>query len=236
MLPTTTGIHNSSKEICSSSNNENMFFTCPIMKRDARLKLVETLLPISVNLETPPHQTVADKLLPFFLIFTKMEQNAEIELNGEEHKGESEEKKKKKRKLVHPLFNESFLKNINVDLTKVRRRKKRDPDAEEDEDELDEDAAQLAAFEATKVDLMLLDHDDGQFLRTMEWSIVFVKIPLELMVFSVFFTIEQLLLMVIQWFFTFKPSLSTVLSMVFHIRTIIINGFSMLFLQLSHCD
>ena len=64
----------------------------------------------------------------------------------------------------------------------------------------------------------------------------FVKIPLELMVFSVFFTIEQLLLMVIQWFFTFKPSLSTVLSMVFHIRTIIINGFSMLFLQLSHCD
>merc|ERR1712037_1056948 len=74
---------------------------------------------------------VADKLLPLLLVFTKMEENTEIELNGHEHVGESEEKKKKKRKLV-------------------RRRKKRDPDWDEEEDELDEDAAQLAAFEATK--------------------------------------------------------------------------------------
>jgi len=61
-----------------------------------------------------------------------MEENAEIDLNGDEHVGESEEKKKKKRKLV-------------------RRRKKRDPAAEDDEEEeAEEDAAQLAAFEATK--------------------------------------------------------------------------------------
>ena len=78
-----------------------------------------------------------------------MEENTEIELNGQEHVGESEEKKKKKRKLVR----RSLLKNTFDDgnLTKVRRRKKRDPDGDEEEDELDEDAAQLAAFEATKV-------------------------------------------------------------------------------------
>jgi len=74
---------------------------------------------------------VAVVLYNMMKTFTKMEENTEIELNGQEHVGESEEKKKKKRKLV-------------------RRRKKRDPDGDEEEDELDEDAAQLAAFEATK--------------------------------------------------------------------------------------
>ena len=82
-----------------------------------------------------------------------MEENTEIELNGQEHVGESEEKKKKKRKLVR----RSLLKNTFNDgnLTKVRRRKKRDPDGDEEEDELDEDAAQLAAFEATKVSFII---------------------------------------------------------------------------------
>ena len=44
------------------------------------------------------------QVVALLLIFTNMEQNTEIELNGEEHTGESEEKKKKKRKLVPALF------------------------------------------------------------------------------------------------------------------------------------
>ena len=49
-----------------------------------------------------------------------------------------------------------FREESNDNLSKVRRRKKKDPNAEEedeDDDVLDDDAAQLAAFEATKVDI-----------------------------------------------------------------------------------
>ena len=85
-----------------------------------------------------------------------MELNTEIELNVQEHVDECEDKKKKKRKLVclkEKLF--LFREESNENFSKVRRRKKKDPNAEEeeDEDELDDDAAQLAAFEATKVDV-----------------------------------------------------------------------------------
>ena len=31
-----------------------------------------------------------------------------------------------------------------------------------------------------------VDHNDGQILSTMEWSMVFVKVPLQLMVFQWF--------------------------------------------------
>ena len=32
-----------------------------------------------------------------------------------------------------------------------------------------------------------IDHNDGQILSKMEWSMVFVKVPLQLMVFQWFF-------------------------------------------------
>ena len=80
-----------------------------------------------------------------------------------------------------------------------------------------------------------MDHNDGKFLRTMEWLMVFVKVPLESMVFQCFFlqlnhwcrcffngfshsdhrqqwffngflTIEALVSMVFQCFITFGPS------------------------------
>ena len=59
-----------------------------------------------------------------------------------------------------------------------------------------------------------LDHSDGKLLGTLEWSMVFVKVPFGSMVFQwVFFTSEPLLSMVInhwyrwlfQWLFTIEP-------------------------------
>ena len=61
----------------------------------------------------------------------------------------------------------------------------------------------------------VLDYDDGKFLGSMEWSMVFVKVPLESMVFQRFFY---------NWTIDVDG-----FSMVFYIWTIVSNGFSMVF-------
>ena len=63
-------------------------------------------------------------------------------------------------------------------MTKVRRRKKRDPAAEDDEEEeAEEDAAQLAAFEATKVRINTKKNETS--LNFVKRSKIFQKINLK---------------------------------------------------------
>ena len=82
-----------------------------------------------------------------------------------------------------------------------------------------------------------LELSDGKILTTMEWLMVFAKVPLKSMVFQwffymwtigvngfsmVLFTCESLVSMVFQWFFWSQPLVSMIFPMVFNNRTIAI--------------
>ena len=69
-------------------------------------------------------------------------------------------------------------------------------------------AIKVAAHHIKEKPTLVLDHSDGHFFKTMEWSMVFEKKPLKAMVFLRFFTIQPLMSIILsnlnhwyQWFF-----------------------------------